>query len=109
ESLKLDDLQIDPCHVSYPIAKFDLSFNVYENGEQLGIGVEYATDLFEETTIKRMADHFKEIARSIVESPQQGLQVLPFLTHQEQHQILLDWNATKAPYPEDRCIHELFE
>ena len=24
-------------------------------------------------------------------------------------QLLVDWNATDAPYPSDQCIHEVFE
>jgi len=27
----------------------------------------------------------------------------------ERHKLLVEWNATEAPYPQDRCIHELFE
>src|SRR5262249_27219864 len=27
----------------------------------------------------------------------------------ERHQLLVEWNATERPYPQDRCIHELFE
>ncbi|MCL7423485.1 MAG: AMP-binding protein, partial [Methylobacter sp.] len=27
----------------------------------------------------------------------------------ERRQVLYDWNATRADYPKDRCLHELFE
>ncbi|MCI5131790.1 MAG: hypothetical protein D3904_09745 [Candidatus Electrothrix sp. EH2] len=25
------------------------------------------------------------------------------------HQLLKKWNATQVPFPDDRCIHQLFE
>jgi len=35
--------------------------------------------------------------------------VLPLLTDSENNQPLVVWNATQAPYPHDRCVHQLFE
>ena len=31
------------------------------------------------------------------------------LTEAERHRILIEWNDTKADYPQDRCIHQLFK
>ena len=31
------------------------------------------------------------------------------LTDAEKHQILVEWNDTKTDYPNDKCIHQLFE
>lgn len=31
------------------------------------------------------------------------------LSSLERQQLLVEWNATAAPYPRDRCVHELFE
>ncbi|MBK9712874.1 MAG: amino acid adenylation domain-containing protein [Kouleothrix sp.] len=33
----------------------------------------------------------------------------PFLTDEEQHELLVTWNGTQLEYPQDACIHELFE
>ncbi|HXA17105.1 MAG TPA: hypothetical protein VN380_08950, partial [Thermoanaerobaculia bacterium] len=32
----------------------------------------------------------------------------PVLTDVERHRILVDFNATQADYPKDKCIHQLF-
>jgi amino acid adenylation domain-containing protein len=34
---------------------------------------------------------------------------LQVLTVDEQHRTLADWNSTRADYPHDKCMHELFE
>ncbi|WP_414514278.1 non-ribosomal peptide synthetase [Nostoc sp. PCC 9305] len=31
------------------------------------------------------------------------------LTEAERHQLLVEWNDTKADYPQEKCIHQLFE
>ena len=34
---------------------------------------------------------------------------MPLLTPEERRQQLVEWNATEAEYPRDKCIHQLFE
>ena len=34
---------------------------------------------------------------------------LRLLSFDEERQLLLDWNRTRAGYPEQACIHHLFE
>jgi amino acid adenylation domain-containing protein len=34
---------------------------------------------------------------------------LPLLTEAERQQVLIDWNVTLADYPQQACIHQLFE
>ncbi len=33
----------------------------------------------------------------------------PTINESELHQILYDWNNTKAEFPEDKCVHEMFQ
>ncbi|MBL8677329.1 MAG: AMP-binding protein, partial [Alphaproteobacteria bacterium] len=70
-----------------------------------------ATDLFEEETIKRFADHFGELIRDSFKKPTRSLHDLSLLTSQEEHQLLIEWNDTKVEYPEvrNKTIHQLFE
>ncbi|WP_161795328.1 non-ribosomal peptide synthetase, partial [Xanthomonas sp. GPE 39] len=39
----------------------------------------------------------------------QAVDRLPLLDEAERHQVLTQWNATKADYPRDACVHALFE
>ena len=34
---------------------------------------------------------------------------MPLLTLRERHQLLVEWNNTTKEYPQDKCIHQLFE
>ena len=37
------------------------------------------------------------------------LSQLPLLTADERHRILVEWNTTTATYPDEECIHHVFE
>ena len=37
------------------------------------------------------------------------LDLVSLLSERERRQVLVEWNATERPYPNDVCVHELFE
>jgi len=90
-------------------AKFDLSLIIEESPEGLICRFGYSTDLFDASTIARMAGHWQTLLQSIVRDPSQTIGQLPLLTETEQQQLLVDWNATTVPYPKDLCLHQLLE
>jgi amino acid adenylation domain-containing protein len=90
-------------------ADFDLTLAVMEAQEVLQLCWQYNTDLFEASTITRIAGHFVTLLESIVANPQQQIWQLTLLTEVEQQQLLVEWNNTQADYPIDKCIHQLFE
>ena len=69
----------------------------------------YNTDLFDRTTISRMIQHFKTLLLAIVKNPEQKITNLPLLNEVELHQVLFEWNNTQADYPQNKCVHQLFE
>src|SRR5262249_55514237 len=80
-----------------------------ETEEGICGGLEYRTDLFDEATIARMAGHYRTLLEGIVQAPERRLADLPILTDEERHRIVVAWNETKAAYPKNCCLHELFE
>ncbi|MBR8841210.1 MAG: AMP-binding protein, partial [Stigonema ocellatum SAG 48.90 = DSM 106950] len=90
------------------VAKFDLTLSMSETDQGLVGSWEYNTDLFDGSTISRMAGHFQNLLSAIVENPRQTVGELPLLSEAERHQLLVEWNDTESVYPTDKCIHELF-
>ena len=80
-----------------------------DNGDDIDLEVEYGADLFDEARIERMVEHFRTLLEAVAASPDQRLSDVPLLTEAERHQLLVEWNHTTVDYPEDRCLHELFE
>ncbi len=91
------------------IAKFDLTLSMTETDQGLVGSWEYNTDLFDGSTIERMAAHFQNLLSAIVENPQLTVGEIPLLSEAERHQLLTEWNDTATEYPADKCIHQLFE
>ena len=107
-ALELPSLTLTPLEGDSHTAKFDLTLQMTETESGLIGNLEYNTDLFEDSSIQRMAVHLQMLLKGIVANPQQRLSELPLLLESEQHQLLREWNNTKVEYPLS-CIHELFE
>ncbi|NCR34055.1 MAG: amino acid adenylation domain-containing protein [Microcystis aeruginosa S11-01] len=107
--LELIGLTASPLLTENATAKFDLTLAM-ENTDRGLRGVwEYNTDLFERSTIERLAGNFVTLLEAIVANPQQPIFQLPLLTEVESQQLLKDWNATEKDYPFHQCVHHLFE
>ncbi len=108
ETLELPGLRLSRIGSDQATAKFDLSLHVYEREGKLEGYFEYATDLFEGSTVARIASHFRTLLEGVVADPDLPLGELPLLPARERRQLLEEWNATAAAYPRDKCLHELF-
>src|SRR6185295_16959797 len=73
------------------VAKFDLTLAAAERPEGLAVTVEYASDLFDATTVKRLLDHLHTLLEAAVTSPDRPLADLPLLGVAERHQIEIEW------------------
>ena len=90
-------------------AKFDIMFDMLETADGLQGFVEYNTDLFDSSTIERLASHFITLLEAVVADPDRAISELSILSPQERRQLLIEWNNTQSVYPESECIHRLFE
>ncbi len=90
-------------------AMFDLTFAVTERRDRLDFAIRYNTSLFDAATVTRLIESFQSLCEGVVANPRQTVTDIPLLTNAQRHRLLTDWNATSAPYPQDKCIHELFE
>ncbi|SMC29902.1 amino acid adenylation domain-containing protein, partial [Andreprevotia lacus DSM 23236] len=107
--LSFSGLTLETVQIERATSKFDLTLNVMEDGEVLQALFEYNTDLFDETTIARMAGHYATLLDGIVATPTARCADLPWLTAVEQQQLLLDWNATAVAHASPPAFHHLFE
>jgi amino acid adenylation domain-containing protein/non-ribosomal peptide synthase protein (TIGR01720 family) len=112
-SLELPHLKAQYLAVKHQRIKFDLSLILEEieteQGSYLEGFWEYDSDLFTVERITRMVGHFQTLLKGIVANPQQTVRELPLLTESEKQQLLEDWNQTQQDYPQNLCIHQLFE
>ena len=90
-------------------ARFDLEVIIWEMSEGLEGVWSYNSDLFDGATITRMGQHFQTVLEAVVANPEVRVAEIPLLSPAERDQLLVEWNNTQTDYPQDKCIHQLFE
>ncbi|PEU19242.1 MULTISPECIES: non-ribosomal peptide synthetase [unclassified Bacillus (in: firmicutes)] len=105
----MDGLDVTMKIESNDTAKFDLTMQVFEEGKQLRIALEYNTDLFDKTKINRLLENFCTLLENVMHQPQVPLSRLRMLSKEEQKLLLSDWKGTDTIYPSKQTIHGLFE
>lgn len=97
--------------ITFPFAKFDLTLSMIEQSPTHVSGrLEYNTDLFDRSTIERMAEHYQRLLQSIVDHPAQSIHTLPLLSPAErQHMIALGKPSATQGSSSLACFHQLFE
>jgi amino acid adenylation domain-containing protein len=106
---ELTNLSATYLEVDTETAKFDLILSITDTPQGLKTGFEYNVDLFEESTIARMLEHFRTLLEGIAAAPEQRISQLPLLPAPERRLLLEEWNEAKADYPREKTIHQLFD
>ena len=94
----------------HAVTKFDLLIILNDAKDQLTGTINYATSLFEASTINRFISYYERILNQLVsEFDNKAIQNYDLLTQSEYKKIVYDWNQTDYDYPKDKTIHQLFE
>ena len=99
-------LEVEPGTGTYAGSKFDVSLTITElPSGSLYCKFEYSTDLFDRQTIKRLFERFETTTSEMVSHPAARVSELQIISRDEHRKVVVDWNATAAPYPQT-CVHE---
>jgi non-ribosomal peptide synthetase component F len=109
QELELPGLTIGTQEFESLTTRFDLECHVWDEADGLQGFLFYSTDLFEEATIERLLAHYRKFLEQVVANPDQRVSEIQFLTEDERHKLLFEWNDTQHPITRDICIHHLFE
>lgn len=107
--LNLPGMSVTHLELASAASKFDLSLDIEEKTDGLFVSLEYSTELFAPGTIERMLGHFQNLLAAVVSDPQQRVGELRLLNESERRELLVDRNDTRADFPLDVCVHQLFE
>ena len=105
----LEGLRIESVLAEARIAKFDLTFMLTDEGDEIILEMEYSTDLFDEERIVRMAGHYFKLLEAAAANPGQTVAELQMLPEPERQQLLVDWNQTQTTGSQPHHVHQLIE
>ncbi len=105
----LAGLEVESLVVERAMANVDLTLELIDAGGHGPIRgfLDYAIDLFDRDTVRRMAGHLRTLAASVVEQPDLPIGRLPMLAPAERAEILAGWAPgarSEPPVP----VHERF-
>jgi len=109
QQLRLGEMVLAKEELPHKTSKFDLTLFVVQTPNGLQCSIEYATDLFTESTIRKLAVHYKLLLESIAKTPNEKIGSLRMITETEEQQVIYDFNQTQADYPSTKSVVELFE
>nr|WP_267875255.1 non-ribosomal peptide synthetase [Duganella lactea] len=107
--LVLPQLTLSPVEQKGSSTHFDLSLTLFDHPDQIEGVFDYATVLFDASTIERMAAQWRLLLTAMVADPAQRVSRLPVIDEQGLQQLLLEFNATERAYPVEQKVHQLFE
>ena len=93
-------------------AKYDLHLTIEDEGNtnELACIWEYATDIFNDSTISKIAGNFLTLLKNITLNPEMFIDELLFLSSSEHRHILEDWNDnSREEWLDNKCVHQLVE
>ncbi|WFU85657.1 non-ribosomal peptide synthase/polyketide synthase [Bradyrhizobium sp. CIAT3101] len=105
----LPGLRVEAAADGFDQVKFDLELNLCEHGEVIAGTLGYATALFDQATIERHRGYLLALLQAMVADARQTVGRIELLAADERAYLLEELNRTAVTYPEQQCIHELFE
>ncbi len=99
-------LDFTTTHIGQGGAPLDLMLLMGEQDGELLCALQYNTDLFDDATIERMAEHFTTLLRGIVADPGVSLSKLPIRTEDERSRQTA-WNQTEVHFEAPNSLPDL--
>ncbi|MGF1874567.1 amino acid adenylation domain-containing protein [Photobacterium frigidiphilum] len=109
DTLSLNNVQSKELWPEEGISRFDLSLYCREENGEIGAFFEYASALFNDSTITGMAENYENLLWSIVQSVDEPVSKLALLSDHQKQEMLTQWNKTDKDYDTSKLIHHWFE
>ncbi len=110
EGIKIEEAELNGIiDHGYSASKFDLEITFQELGDYLSLQVVYNEDVYEKEMVSSLLNHYKQLLQTLLESPEEKLSEIDYLSQAEKEQLLVTFNDTQVAYPSDKTIVDLFE
>ena len=89
----------------------DLAVFIYDRGDDQGLRIDFDANpaLYGKEELAAHQQRFLKLVEAITRDPGQRIGRIDILGSKERHQVLAEFNAATADYPQNKLIHQLFE
>ncbi len=102
----LGELALEPLAAGTDTAKFDLTLALEETDGRLSGVLNYASDLFDPTTLMRLVGQLERLLDAAVAAPNAPAAEIPLASHAERQQALVEWNERPEPSASGLLLHQ---
>jgi amino acid adenylation domain-containing protein len=107
-AVEIPGLTLAPLPARTGMARLDLGLTATLSNDGLHVAAEYATELFDASSVRRLLLRYGRLAAAAVASPELRLSALPQLPASERHQLLAEWGQGAADLGGEPRLHRLF-
>ena len=105
----MDGIEVSNYRTEIDITQFDIIFDFYESEEDIVLKLIFNSSLYTSRFITEMGRHFGRLLQSALHFQSQEISSLEMLAPEERVRLLVEFNDTKADYPEYNTVIEIFE
>jgi amino acid adenylation domain-containing protein len=104
---RVDDLVFSLARQTSITEQFELKLLCRRREESVCFEYHYDSSAFHPDAVRRLHRHFKTLLGNLVSDEQRSIGEVSLLDENLRQQLLTTFNETSAPYPHDKCLHEL--
>ncbi|WP_020617754.1 non-ribosomal peptide synthetase [Paenibacillus daejeonensis] len=93
----LGEAELSSIQLPYRVSSFDLTLSADETPQGLRFEWEYNTDLFDATTVQRLADHYMQLLQAVTDAPETQLGQLPIVSADEHRLLTIELAGHRQP------------
>lgn len=98
--LDLPGVRAEPLPLTHAPARFDLSLVAVESGDRVTGHVDFATSLYDRSTVVRWSGHLQHLLRDLALHPDLEITALELMSADERLSLLTDWDAGRHAQPD---------
>ncbi|MEB3219801.1 MAG: amino acid adenylation domain-containing protein [Nostocales cyanobacterium 94392] len=91
------------------IDKFKIKLTCLLQSDNLIAQFYFDSKLYNLQDIKTLSEQFQNLLASAIQNPESSIARLNILGDRQRQQLLIELNNTQKQYPQDKCIHQIFE
>ncbi|HYK02057.1 MAG TPA: amino acid adenylation domain-containing protein, partial [Thermoanaerobaculia bacterium] len=103
-----ETLQVETLAGVVQEADFNLSLEVFEHPTTFSVFLKYNPHVYTPDTVRRLFGHYTELLTALSRNPELFVHEYSMVPEPEKQQLLSGYNDTRADYPRDKCVHQLF-
>ncbi len=104
----VDGLQFSPAYQQSCCDRFHIKLSVTRTDGGRGARLEYDPQLLAAEYVERLATQLSTLLSDALDRPEARVEHLAILGDGERRFVVEECNATRAEYPREKCLHQLF-